>query len=119
MSRILQVKGLGSSELNNTTKAIYIGNTRGKLSVNDKTRGLGLHDEKQEFQVFIMTFYYLFFKKEKVKVSLTNVEEMLSDMFKKQWRFSTVREIICYRDLTADLSRCRVCLSIVDLSKDL
>ena len=50
--------------------------------MDDKTRGLGLHDEKQEFQVFIMTFYYLFFKKE--KVSLTNVEEMLSDMFKKQ-----------------------------------
>ena len=65
MSRILQVKGLGSSELNNTTNAIYIGNTRGKLSMDDKTRGLGLHDEKQEFQVFIMTFTICFLKRKK------------------------------------------------------
>jgi hypothetical protein len=59
------VKGLESSELNITTKAIYIGNTRGKLSVDDKRRGLGLHDGIQEFQVFIMTFTICFLKKQK------------------------------------------------------
>jgi hypothetical protein len=58
-------KGLGSSEVNNKTKAIYIGNTRGILLVDDKTRGLGLHDEKQEFQVFIMTFTICFIKRQK------------------------------------------------------
>jgi hypothetical protein len=38
----------------------------------------------------------LLFEKAKVKESLTNAEEMLSGMFSKQWRFSTVEEIICY-----------------------
>jgi hypothetical protein len=41
-------------------KPIYIGNTS-KLSVDDnKTMSLGLHDELQEVQVFIIIYYLLF-----------------------------------------------------------